>query len=125
MTTTTTRRQRYRRSTASREIRITHRALSTLRALARFRFLTIDQITTLLDIEQRVYDLPPVSRQKVSRLLRKLYDAGYIERVLGPVTNLRNSPQSVACPLRMRSHRTARTISPAPTTCRSITSTGS
>jgi hypothetical protein len=28
-----------------------------------------------------------MSRQKVSRLLRKLYDAGYIERVLGPVTN--------------------------------------
>jgi hypothetical protein len=59
-----------------------------LRALARFRFLTIDQIITLLDIEQRVYDLSPVSRQKVSRLLRKLYDARYIERVLGPVTNL-------------------------------------
>ena len=44
--------------------------------------------STLLDIEQKVYALPPVSAQKVSRLLRDLYDAGYIERVLGPVTNL-------------------------------------
>ena len=35
-----------------------------------------------------MYGLPPVSRQKVSRLLRDLYDAEYIERVLGPVTNL-------------------------------------
>jgi hypothetical protein len=69
-------------------MRITDRALSILRSLARFRFLTIDQIITLLDIEQRVYDLPPVSGQKVSRLLCDLYDANYVERVLGAVTNL-------------------------------------
>jgi hypothetical protein len=86
--TATASRQRFARSRSPREFWITDRVLSILRALARLRFLTIDQIVTLLDIEQRVYDRPPVSRQKVSRLLRKLYDAGYIERVLGPVTNL-------------------------------------
>jgi len=88
MTTTTKRRQRFRHSKAPREIRITDRALSILRALARFRILSIDQIVTLLDIEQSVYDLPPVSRQNVSRLLSKLYDAHYVARLLGPVTNL-------------------------------------
>lgn len=88
MTATTKRRRRFTREKAAREIWITDRVLSILRSLARFRFLTIDQIITLLDIEQQVYALPPVSRQKVSRLLRSLYDAGYIERVLGPVTNL-------------------------------------
>jgi hypothetical protein len=88
MTTTTTRRKRFRSGRASREIHITDRALSILRALARFRILTIDQIITLLDIEQRVYDLPPVSTQKVSRLLSTLYDTNHVERVLGPVTNL-------------------------------------
>jgi hypothetical protein len=59
-----------------------------LRALARLRFLTITQIIELLNIEQRAYSLPPVSPQKVSRLLRDMYDGGYIERVLGPVWNL-------------------------------------
>jgi hypothetical protein len=88
MTVTTQRRQRFARSKVSQEIWITDRVLSIMRGLARFRFLTIDQIITLLDIEQRVYALPPVSRQKVSRLLRDLYDAGYVERVLGAVTNL-------------------------------------
>jgi hypothetical protein len=88
MTTPVGRRQRFVRSTAPRELWITDRVLSILRGLARFRFLTIDQLITLLDIEQRAYALPPVSRQKISRLLRDLYDAGYIERVLGPVTNL-------------------------------------
>jgi hypothetical protein len=62
--------------------------LSILRGLARFRFLTIVQIIALLNIEQKVYGLPSVSGQKLSRLLHDLYDAGYIERVLGPVTNL-------------------------------------
>lgn len=88
MTTSTKRRRRFARSSRPREIWITDRVLSILRGLARFRFLTINQLITLLDIEQEVYALPPVSRQKVSRLLRELYDAGYIERVLGPVTNL-------------------------------------
>jgi Replication-relaxation len=88
MTTTTKRRRRFARSKSSAEVWITDRALSILRGLARFRFLTIDQIITLLNIEQKVYALPPVSGQKVSRLLRDLYDARYIERVLGPVTNL-------------------------------------
>jgi hypothetical protein len=88
MTTTIKRRQRFRHNKATREIRITDRALSILRSLARFRFLTIDQIVTLLDIEQRVYDLPPVSKQKVSRLLSELYDANYVDRLLGAVTNL-------------------------------------
>jgi len=88
MKATIKRRRRFTRHTPAREIWITDRVLSVLRALARFRFLTIDQIITVLDIEQKVYDLPPVSRQKISRLLRSLYDAGYIERVLGPVTNL-------------------------------------
>jgi len=88
MTTPTKRRQRFSRRTPAREIWITDRVLSILRGLARFRFLTIDQIITLLDIEQKVYALPPVSRQKVSRLLADLYDANYVERVLGPVTNL-------------------------------------
>jgi hypothetical protein len=92
MTTPTKRRQRFARSKNPREIWITDRVLSVLRSLARFRFLTIDQIITLLDIEQQVYALPPVSRQKVSRLLRDLYDARYIERVLGPVTNLTEFP---------------------------------
>lgn len=88
MTSTTKRRQRFARTKPRREIWITDRVLSILRGLARFRFLTINQIITLLNIEQEVYALPPVSRQKVTRLLRELYDAGYIERVLGPVTNL-------------------------------------
>jgi hypothetical protein len=88
MSTPTTRRRRFARSKFPTEVWITDRVLSILRGLARFRFLTIDQIVALLDIEQKAYALPPVSGQKVSRLLRKLYDAGYIERVLGPVTNL-------------------------------------
>jgi hypothetical protein len=88
MTAVRKRRRRFARSKATRDVWITDRVLSILRALARFRFLTINQIITLLDIEQRVYALPPVSRQKVSRLLRDLYDGHYIERVLGPVTNL-------------------------------------
>jgi hypothetical protein len=41
----------------------------------RFRFLTIDQIIALLNLEQKVYSLPPVSDQKISRLLRDLFDA--------------------------------------------------
>jgi hypothetical protein len=88
MTTPTNRRRRFARTKPSREFWITDRVLSILRGLARFRFLTTDQIITLLNIEQKVHALPPVSEQKVSRLLRDLYDAGYIERVLGPVTNL-------------------------------------
>jgi len=88
MTERIKRRRRFARERPAREIWITDRVLSVLRALARFRFLTINQIIALLDIEQKVYALPPVSQQKVSRLLRNLYDAGYIERVLGPVTNL-------------------------------------
>jgi hypothetical protein len=88
MTTITKRRRRFARARTSGEVWITDRVLSILRGLARFRFLTIEQIITLLNIEQKVYALPPVSGQKVSRLLRDLYDAGYVERVLGPVTNL-------------------------------------
>jgi hypothetical protein len=88
MTTITKRRPRFRHTKGPQAIRITDRALSILRGLARFRFLTIDQIITLLDIEQRVYNLPPVSRQKISRLLSRLYDANYVQRVLGPLTNL-------------------------------------
>jgi hypothetical protein len=88
MTPTAKRRKRFRSRRSSRKITITDRALSILRALARFRILTIDQIITLLDIEQRVCHLPPVSRQKVSRLLSVLYDTAHVERVLGPVTNL-------------------------------------
>jgi hypothetical protein len=82
------RRRRFARTKRTQEIWITDRALSILRALMRFRFLTIDQIISLLNIEPRIYALPPVSGQKVSRLLRDLYDARYVERVLGPVTNL-------------------------------------
>ena len=88
MTTNTKRRRRYSRDKPAREFWITDRVLSILRGLARFRFLTIDQIITLLNIEQRVYGQPPVSGQKLSRLLRDLYDAHYIDRVLRPVTNL-------------------------------------
>jgi len=87
MMETTKRRQRHRRK-KPRLIRITDRALSILRALARFRNLSIDQLIMLLNIEQTVYCLPPVSSQKVSRLLSSLYDADYVERLLGPVTNL-------------------------------------
>ena len=88
MTTSTNRRRRFARSRHPREFWITDRVRSILRALVRLRFLTIDQIIQLLNIEQRIYSRPPVSTQKVSRLLRDLYDAGYIERVLGPVTSL-------------------------------------
>jgi hypothetical protein len=88
MTTTINRRRRFTRSRSERDFVVTERVLSILRALARFRILTIDQIVTLLDIEQDVRRMPPVSSQKVSRLLRSLFDAGYVERLLGPVTNL-------------------------------------
>ena len=54
MTTTTTRRRRFTRSRSRTRLWITDRVLSILRALARFRILTIDQIITLLDIEQNM-----------------------------------------------------------------------
>jgi hypothetical protein len=88
MTMSTKRRRRFTRSRSPRDFVITDRVLSILRALARFRILTTDQIVALLDIEQDMNRLPPVSTQKVSRLLRDLFDAGYVERLLGPVTNL-------------------------------------
>jgi protein involved in plasmid replication-relaxation len=86
--TNTNRRQRFRRSRPRRDFVVTDRVLSILRALARFRVLTIDQIVTLLDIEQDMHRMPSVSLQKVTRLLRELFDAGYVERLLGPITNL-------------------------------------
>ena len=46
MKATIKRRRRFTRHTPAREIWITDRVLSVLRALARFRFLTIDQIIT-------------------------------------------------------------------------------
>jgi hypothetical protein len=88
MTTTTKRRRRFTRSRSHRDFVVTDRVESILRALARFRILTIDQIVTLLDIEQHMHQTQPVSLQKVSRLLRDLFDARYVERLLGPVTNL-------------------------------------
>ena len=88
MTSTTKRRRRFTRSRSRRDFVVTDRVLSTLRALGRFRILTIDQIIRLLDLEQDMQQMPPVSSQKVSRLLRDLFDTGYVERLLGPVTNL-------------------------------------
>jgi Replication-relaxation len=88
MTSTTKRRRRFTRSRSRRDFVVTDRVLSILRALARFRILTIDQIVTQLDLEQDIHRLPPVSPQKISRLLRDLFDTGYVERLLGPVTNL-------------------------------------
>jgi len=85
---TNPRQPRFTRHRASKIISISDRALSILRGLARFRFLNRDQIIALLDIEQDVYGLPPVSHQKVLRLLQKLYLNNYVERILGPVTNL-------------------------------------
>ena len=63
-------RSRFKRAKPS-NIELTDRDVSIIRALEHHRFLTTDHLMVLTDT---------VSRQGITRRLRELFDAGYVDR---------------------------------------------